>query len=202
MKKTLTLGLSIAALAVAGTAVAQNAPAPNRGDWANKTMTRAEVQAQAGTMFDRMDATHDGKLDQADRAARKAEMLARLDTDKNGQLSPAELDAGRKNRPGRPEGAPDGDHAGMDHAGMAGMDHGKMGGHKMGGRGMGGGMGRMADANKDGTVTKAEFVAAALTRFDAGDTNRDGSLTPAERQAAHAAMKAKWQAGRPAKPAA
>jgi hypothetical protein len=199
MKKTLTLGLSIAALAVAGTAVAQNAPA-NRGDWANKTMTRAEVQAHAGTMFDRMDTNRDGKLDQADRAARKAEMFAKLDTDKNGQLSPAELDAGRKNRPGRPAGAPDG-----DHAGMAGMDHakmGKMGGHRMGGRAMGGGMGRMADADKDGTVTKAEFVAAALARFDAGDANRDGSLTPAERQAAHTAMKAKWQANRAAKPAA
>lgn len=197
MKKTLTLGLSIAALAVAGTAVAQNAPAANRGDWANKTVSRAEVQTQAATMFDRMDANHDGKLDQADRAARKTQMFAKLDTDKNGQLSPAELEAGHKLRPGRSEGAPGG-----DHAGMAGMDHGKMGGHKMGGRGMHGGMGRMADANKDGTVTRAEFVAAALTRFDAGDSNRDGSLTPAERQAAHAAMKAQWQAKRAAKPAA
>lgn len=190
MKKTLTLGLSIAALAVAGTAIAQNAPAAPRGDWANKTMTRAEVQTQAAAMFDRMDANHDGKLDQTDREARKAEMFAKLDTDKNGQLSPAELEAGHKMRPGGPDG---------DHAGMAGMDHAKMGGHKMG-RGMHGGMGmgRMADTNKDGVVTKDEFVAAALTRFDAGDANHDGSLTPAERQAAHAAMKAKWQA----KPAA
>jgi hypothetical protein len=198
MKKALTIGLSIAALAVAGTAVAQNA-APNapgapRGDWAKKTMTRAEVQTQAATMFDRMDANKDGKLDQADREARKAQMFAKLDTDKNGQLSPAELAAGRKDRPGRPAGAPDG-----DHAGMAGMDHSKMGGRGMKG---GMGMGRMADANKDGTVTKDEFVAAALARFDAGDSNRDGSLTPAERQAAHAAMKAKWQANRAAKPAA
>ena len=196
MKKTLTLGLSIAALAVAGTAVAQ-APAANRGDWANKTVTRADVQTRAAAMFDRMDANHDGKLDQADRSARKAEMFAKLDTDKNGQLSPAELEAGHKNRAGARDG---------DHAGMAGMDHGQMGGrgmhHGMGGRMGGGGMARMADANKDGVVTKDEFVAAALARFDAGDANHDGSLTPAERQAAHAAMKAKWQANRPAKPAA
>jgi hypothetical protein len=63
-------------------------------------------------------------------------------------------------------------------------------------------MGKMADANGDGVVTKDEFVAGALARFDAGDTNHDGSLTPAERQAAHAAMKAQWQAKRAAKPAA
>ena len=47
----------------------------------------------------------------------------------------------------------------------------------------------MADANKDGAVTKDEFAAAAATRFDSADTNKDGSLTPAERQAAHQAMR-------------
>ena len=48
---------------------------------------------------------------------------------------------------------------------------------------------RMADADKDGAATKAEFAAAAATRFDGADANKDGSLTPAERQAAHQAMR-------------
>ena len=59
----------------------------------------------------------------------------------------------------------------------------------MGGRGMGGMMMmRMADANKDGAVSKHEFLAAAASRFDASDSNHDGSVTPAERQAARQAM--------------
>ena len=46
----------------------------------------------------------------------------------------------------------------------------------------------MADANKDGVVTKDEFTAAALKRFDAMDTNKDGTVTAQERRAARQAM--------------
>lgn len=44
------------------------------------------------------------------------------------------------------------------------------------------GLGRMgrADANGDGKVTRAEWIAAANTRFAALDTNRDGTLVAAE----------------------
>jgi hypothetical protein len=59
-------------------------------------------------------------------------------------------------------------------------------GHKGGGMMM---MGRMADANHDGVVTKAEFVAAAMQRFDKADTNHDGIVTKAERQAVFQAMR-------------
>ena len=45
-------------------------------------------------------------------------------------------------------------------------------------------MGKMADTNNDGTVTAAEFKAAALARFDQADANHDGTLTPEERKAA------------------
>lgn len=37
------------------------------------------------------------------------------------------------------------------------------------------------DANADGTLTRAEAVAAATRRFDAADANRDGRLSPEER---------------------
>jgi hypothetical protein len=62
--------------------------------------------------------------------------------------------------------------------------------------GMGGG--RMADANKDGAVTQAEFTAAALQRFDRLDANKDGQVTKEERQAARKAMRDQWRAKREA----
>ena len=55
-------------------------------------------------------------------------------------------------------------------------------------------MGRMADTDKDGTITRAEFTNAALTRFDTVDADKNGTVTQAERKAAHEAMRAKWQA--------
>lgn len=50
-------------------------------------------------------------------------------------------------------------------------------------------MSRMGDADKDGAVTKAEFIAAALSRFDAMDANHDGKVTKEERQAARRQMR-------------
>ena len=64
-----------------------------------------------------------------------------------------------------------------------------MGGHRMGGRGMQGGMMRMADANRDGAITRQEFLTASLSRFDRGDANRDGQLTSEERRAMHGRMR-------------
>jgi hypothetical protein len=64
-------------------------------------------------------------------------------------------------------------------------------------------MGRMADANKDGAVSQAEFTQAALQRFDQADANKDGKVTRDERQAARRAMREHWQhrMGEPAAPA-
>lgn len=41
-----------------------------------------------------------------------------------------------------------------------------------------------ADANRDGIVTRAEFLAKAGERFDRVDTNRDGRIDATERQTA------------------
>ena len=49
----------------------------------------------------------------------------------------------------------------------------------------------MADANKDGTVTRAEFTAHANAMFAAIDTNNDGNVTQAERDVHHAMHKGK-----------
>ena len=50
---------------------------------------------------------------------------------------------------------------------------------------------------KDGQITKADFEARGVARFDRMDADHNGIVTAAERQAARAATKA-----RPAQPAA
>jgi len=185
MKMTRTrkimLGLSLAATAVAGGAYAQQAA---KGDG---VFTRAEAQAKAQEMFARLDVNKDGKLDQADRAARRAAMFDRMDTDHNGQISRAEFDAmgpgARGHRGGGIANGPDGERGPGKHG------WGHRGGHRGGMM-----MGRMADADKDGTITQAEFTAAAMQRFDRMDTNHDGTVTKEERQAARQAMREQWKA--------
>jgi Ca2+-binding EF-hand superfamily protein len=203
--RKIALGLSLAASMLAGAAYADQAAkgAEEHGG----SITRAEAQAKAEEMFDRLDANHDGKLDQADRVARRNELFDRLDTNHDGQLSRAEFDAAAEHGPGGPEGGPGGPDGGPDGPGK----------HRWGGPGhMGRGhrgdgmmmmaMGRMADANHDGVITKAEFMAAAMQRFDQADTNHDGVVTREERQAAFKAMREqmreRWQhhAGEPGAP--
>jgi len=53
---------------------------------------------------------------------------------------------------------------------------------------------KMADGDHDGSISRSEFVAAALKHFDSADANHDGTVTGSERQAAHQAMAAQWKA--------
>ena len=166
-----------AALGLAGVAIAQQSPppppppgAPMMDMMGGKTMTRAEAEGHARKMFAAMDVNKDGKIDAADRAAREAEHFRKLDTDGNGSLSPSEFAA-------KPDRKPEG---GKPMGGR--MGHGAKGG-------MGMMMLRMADTNKDGAVTEAEFLAAHARHFDMMDANKDGSVTPEERKAAMAKMR-------------
>lgn len=178
--KTITTGLT--ALAVLLTASGAAYAAQNQRGWggpdANATVTRADAQAKAEDMFAKHDANGDGKIDQADRAAMMGKTFDAMDTDRNGALSRDEFLAGHQKR--------------GEHAGMA-MGDGEPGMTKRGGRhGRGGGGGimmKMADANHDGAVTKAEAVAGALKHFDMTDANKDGKVTPEERKAAMAKMR-------------
>lgn len=197
-----TLGLSVATLSIGGIAHAQQ-DLPPRPMMHGKSMmdadgngvvTRAEAQQKAEEMFAMMDVNKDGKLDQADREARRQEMRSRLfdklDANHDGSISKEEFMAD-KGPEGRhpPMNGPEGPRGpGMGGgAGMHGM-HGMRGGHMMM---------AMADANHDGVITKDEFMAAAMKHFDMADTNHDGKLTKEERQAAHAKMKAEWMAKKP-----
>ena len=224
------IGLSAAALAIGGIAVAQapDTPPPPLEDGfhmdanGDGTVTRAEAQAAAEALFTKLDVNKDGKLDKADREARRAQMredmFKRLDTNGDGVISKAEFLADRgpegrgpggKGPMGGPEGRPDmpppppedgpdmapPPEGGPDAQAAPGKDgprgHGpRRHGPRFGGPGsMRGPMSRMGDADKDGAVTKAEFIAAALSRFDAMDANHDGKVTKEERQAARRQMR-------------
>lgn len=186
--RKLTLSIAVAALATAGTAFA--APGAGGARMPQGDMTRAQVEAKAAERFAKMDANGDGVLNPADRAAMRAKMFDRIDADKNGSISRAEFEAMHAKRAERARSGKRG-----DRAAMAGH---RMGGHKMGARGGRGMMGKMADANSDGAISRAEFTAAALKRFDAADADRNGTVTQAERQAGRQAMRAqmksRWEA--------
>lgn len=161
----LAFGSAVAAL-LAIPAIAQTA-APDAGARPTRMaaeMTRAQAEQRAATAFARMDVNGDGKLDAADRAAKQQARFDRLDTDSNGQLSPAEFTA----RPDRAERGEQGQRPRRRGHHGGGMMH----------------MARMADANGDGAISQAEFTAGALTMFDRADANRDGTVTPDERRAA------------------
>ena len=206
MKKKMTL-LTLGAALIAVPVLAAPGGDRNMGD-ANEdgVLTRAEAEAHAKAMFVKLDVNKDGKLDQADRAARHAEKRAqtfdRLDANKDGSISKAEwdqADAARqakraewKAKRGERAGAPGN---GAERHAMRGHHGGKRGGHG----GPGGWM--KADANGDKAISQAEFVAGALARFDRMDANKDGKVTVEERQAMRQAMRDKRGAP-PAPPAA
>lgn len=196
MKKWM-IGLPIAALAMTGGAYAQQTTKPAD----NAVMTKADAQARAVAMFAKMDVNKDGKLDQADRAARfeerRGKMFDRMDTNKDGNITRAEFTT---MKPRADRGAEGGKMAGkMERGGKDGHR-----GHRGGKHGMGRGMmgGHMADTNGDKAVTQAEFTAAAAKRFDALDANKDGQVTREERKAAREQMRAEWQEKRAANAAA
>lgn len=191
MNRKITL-LTLGAALIAAPVLA--APGGDR----NATQTRAEAQARAAEMFARMDANKDGKLDTADRAAkrteRQAKMLERLDADKDGNISKAEWDQHGADRAAkRAERGEKRAEAGEGKRGMRGH-HGKRGGH----RGM---MMGKADTDGDKTISQAEFQTAALARFDAADANKDGQVTPEERKAQRDAWRAQRGGAAPAAPA-
>lgn len=193
MKKT-TLAMAASVVAMTATAVFAQAASTGPG----VAMTRAQATAMANEMWTKMDVNKDGVINQADREARRTQKFDQMDTNKDGALSRDEFNAAHPAQ-GPNAGAMHHGERGMTGDRTAGhMDHhmdGKMGDGKMGGK-MGGRMGgmgmmmlHMADANKDGSVTRAEFDAAVKQHLDQVDTNKDGTISPAEHRAAHAAMK-------------
>ncbi|WP_176591970.1 EF-hand domain-containing protein [Sphingobium sp. EM0848] len=144
-------------------------------------VTKAELTAALEARFAKLDANHDGKIDQADRDSmrqqRLEERFAAMDTDKNGQISKAEFMAAHQGRDSM-----------RDHRGPGGRGWG----HGEPGRGMMRG-GPDGDMQKDGAITKAEFMVRPLAMFDKADTNHDGKVTADEMKAARAAFRDGWK---------
>lgn len=145
-------------------------------------ISKAEMTAAAEARFTRMDVDKDGQITPKDRDLKRAERLdtrfAALDTDHNGQISKAEFAAGHQARADKraERGGPDGKRwGGRRHRGPDGF-------------------GPMGGAGKDGTVTRAQFLASATERFDRLDANKDGFVNPDEMKAARQAMRAQWRA--------
>lgn len=170
--KKIILASTIGVVFAAGAGIAVAAPDHN-GPARHAPQTRAELVSRLDARFAALDINKDGKITAEERAAQKAArtqaLFDRLDTDKNGQISRAEFDAAHAKRGGEMRG---------EHRGKRMMRH-----H--------GGFEAMADANKDGVVTRDEFQSRALARFDSIDTNKDGTISDEERAAARAAWKAK-----------
>jgi len=176
--KKFAIGISAAALAIAGTAYAAHHEGRTSPDSdGDGVLTRAESQAHATAMFAKMDANNDGQLDQTDRAAhrqkKRTKMFDKLDADNDGSIARDEFMAfeghGKRGRMGR--------HGGKGHGrGHHGMK-----------------MMKMADTNGDGAVSQAEFTAGASKRFNSIDANSDGQITKEERQAHHQEMRGKWR---------
>lgn len=179
MKKTiLTLALITTAAGAAFAQAATQAPGPKADPLGDRTVTKAEFVAEHAKMFDKLDVNKDGKLDDADREAQRAQMQTamfdRLDTNKDGNISRAEFAAGRPQHDA--DGPPKGERGERGERGKRGERGGKM-------------MLRMADTNKDGAISRDEFAAAHGKMFDLADANKDGKLTPAERKAQHDKMR-------------
>ncbi len=172
----LLIGAAIVLSSVIAPAVAQEAR--SLAEAAGKPMTRADVETRVKQRF------------------------AKIDADRNGSVTKAEIDGGRnakmKERQDRHFTAMDANQDGLISraefdAGHAGRKHAEMkhGGSKHQGR-RGFGHGKMfdrSDANADGKLTLAETMAKAMARFDAFDANKDGTLTPEERKAAREKMR-------------
>ena len=194
--------LMVGGLAASGLALAQPGPGQQDGHRggmivmadANKDgkLSKAELTAALDARFTNMDANRDGKLAQEDRdlrrQARQDERFTQLDSDKNGQISKAEFTAGHQ---ARADGKDDGKRGGSDGRRLGRGDH-----HGSGKGGMFGGFGRGGD--RDGPVTRAEFLAKPLAMFDKADANKDGFVTADEMQAARQAARDAWQARRAA----
>ena len=189
---TRTLLLAAASIALGGVAIAQTAPTaapaaqgvqarPDRPD-RNAPETRAQAQQRAEAMFARMDVNNDGTLNQADRDARRAQRseaaFTRMDANRDGNISRAEWDAAQQARQTRMN---ERRQQRAQQAGEAGGERRGRGGHHMGGM--------MRGGDRNATVTREQFVANALARFDRMDANRDGTVTAEEGQAARQAMR-------------
>lgn len=169
MKKVLIITTTVSALMIAGVALAQ--PHGMKAADANKdgNITRAELMVHLDKRFSKLDKNADGQITKEERKearlSRQAKRFSKLDTDGNGSLSLEEFQAGN----------------GKYH-----RADGKKYGHGKGGHAKHHARYSNPDANKDGVIDRAEFVARALKYFERVDANNDDVVSVDELKAAYA----------------
>ena len=184
LMKTLLLPVAALAAAAISPALAQP-PAQDHAAMAMQPMTRADVIRMVQDHFAMLDTNKDGFVTQAEMDAAKGAMHERMmkHREQRGDAMFDRMDANHDGSVTRSEF--DAAHQAM----AAGMGEG---GHAMGMRMMHGGsmvahLFAMADADKDGRISLQEATNAAAAHFDQADANHDGTLSPDEMQSAHKA---------------
>lgn len=182
-----TLLLSVAALAAVAISPALAQPQP--GDhpvMAMQPMTRAEVIQKVQEHFAMLDTDRDGFVTQAEMDAGKGAMHDKMaqHREQRGDSMFDRMDANHDGSVTRAEF--DAAHQAMAER-MGGDGH-RMGMRMMHHAAMGAHLLTMADADKDGRVSLQEATSAAAAHFDQADANHDGTLAPEEMRAAHKAM--------------
>nr|WP_316651985.1 EF-hand domain-containing protein [uncultured Gellertiella sp.] len=185
MRKTLMAALS--ATLIAGT-FGGVALARQHGEHALPPMARPGVFV---FMLKNFDANRDGKVTAEEAKAGADTLFAKIDTDKDGSITPKEMRTWHESRMQamkdamKPKAGADkaqsNDDGAMDD--MDGPDGGKPDGDHMGkhhGRGphmMGRGMMRMLDTDENGQINRAEAEAGAANLMKQMDTNGDGVVS-------------------------
>ena len=194
MTKFLLAGAAGAALICGTAAIAQPAAQP-----AAKVQARTAVQAQVAKQFARIDTNRDGFVTKAEVDAIAATRGQKVAATRNPGAMFDRLDANRDGSITRAEFDASRTQrqqrvATRDKDGDGRPDARRMGqGRRMGV--LGGRMFEMADANRDSRVSLQEATEAAIRRFDTVDANRDGQITPQERQQSRERMRAQRQPG-------
>lgn len=140
--------------------------------------------ALAGPMGARADLNTDGQLTKAELTAHLDQRFKTMDANGNGQIETAEMQAAKQDRQAKRaerREARSGEAVGK----RSGENRGENRGARRGGQ-----RGQI-DANGDGIISRAEFGARALTRFDRADANSDGVVTKDERATMREARKAR-----------
>ncbi len=143
----------------------------------NQPLTRAEVIARVKERFTKLDTNKDGYLTQAEIDARRNEVM-----DEQNERRFKALDDDKDGKIDREE---------FDKGRQEKMDKNERRGDRAdrGSRSEGGGMMfKRLDVNNDGKITLAEMTNPALARFDAIDTNKDSTISIEERRAGRVGM--------------
>lgn len=168
--KTLPM-LTAGAIALALAAPAMAAPGGKQGGHdRSQPMARADMMAKVDQRFAKMDTNGDGTIDAAEMTAHREAMKAAR-AEKRAAMSEADKARMEQRRAAMKERK-----AERVAAGEAPREK----------RAKGGWLARV-DANGDGMITREEFTAPAMQRFDKMDANNDGIVTPEERKAARGA---------------